>query len=162
VHDPPGVARSGARDVSEEEEKPRRRRRRKRRSRPSDPSQPGAPRRSRLTRGAAWTLAVLGLVVLVGAVLLMIVYPAPHGPGGGGRGDVELTVVGDEPPNALAARLGAAGLIADPRFFSAYARLSGAEGRLAKGAPLLTDDLSPREVLARLERRGAAAHVRVT
>jgi UPF0755 protein len=99
-------------------------------------------------------------VVLAGAVLLMVVYPARHGPGGGR--DVELTVEGDESPGALAARLAAAGLIADPRLFSAYARLSGAQGRLAKGAHLLTDDLSPREVLARLERRGAQAHVRVT
>jgi UPF0755 protein len=99
-------------------------------------------------------------VVLVGAVLLMIVYPARKGPGGGR--DVELTIEGDESPGALAARLAAAGLIADPRLFSAYARLSGTQGRLAKGAHLLTDDLSPKEILFRLERRGAQAHVRVT
>jgi UPF0755 protein len=67
---------------------------------------------------------------------------------------------GDESPNALAARLAAAGLIADPRLFAAYARLEG--GKIAKGAHLVTDDLSPREILARLERRGAAARVRVT
>ena len=75
---------------------------------------------------------------------------------------MELTLEGDESPDALAARLEAAGLITNPRLFAAYARLSGVRGHLARGAHLVTDDLSARELVARLERRGGAAHVRIT
>jgi UPF0755 protein len=101
-------------------------------------------------------LLVLGL--LAGAVLLMVVYPTRRGPGSGR--DVELTVEGDESSNALAARLHAAGIVADPRLFALYTRFSGARGHIARGVHLLSDDLTPREVLARLERHGS--HVRVT
>jgi UPF0755 protein len=122
-------------------------------------SPPSPRRRRRLTRAAAVTLVSVGLVALGAAVLLLVVYPARRGPGGGR--DVELTIEGDESPSALAARLAAAGVIAEPRLFAAYARLTGAEGHLARGAHLLTDDLNAREILARLERHGAAQRVRV-
>ncbi len=135
----------------------KRKRRKRRRSRPNDP--PASPRQ-RLTRAATWTLAGLGLAALAGAVFLMLVFPARHGPGIGR--DVELTLQGDESSDALAARLAAAGLIDSPRLFSMYARFSGAQGRIARGAHLLTDDLAAHEILARLERRGAAVHMRVT
>ncbi len=142
-------------------EGPRRRRRKKRRSRGANASPSvvaRTPAARALRRLGAATLVVL-FVVLGAGVLLTVVYPSRRGPGAGR--DVELTVVGDESPRALAGRLSAAGLIADPGLFAAYARLAG-EGHVARGAHLLTDDLSPRELLSRLERHGAATHVRVT
>jgi UPF0755 protein len=139
----------------------RKRRRRKRRSRPSDPN--GAPKRTpreRLTLAAKWTIVALGVLAMGAAAYLMVVYPSKHGPGEGR--DVELTLEGDESPEALSARLVAAGLVKDERIFAFYARMSGARGQIARGAHLVTDDLTPRELLNRLERRGSGARMKIT
>ena len=94
------------------------------------------------------------------AVVLLVVFPGEHGPGTGR--DVELAVPGDESAEALAQRLEAAGLVAHPRMFAFYVRLSGGAGRVVRGTHLLTDDLSPRDLFARLERGTGAGHVKVT
>jgi UPF0755 protein len=145
----------------ESPEPSRRRKRRKRKSRKSGATAAVAltPREVALRR-AGWTALTIVLVLGAAAALITVVYPSRSGPGTGR--DVELTVVGDESPAALAGRLNAAGLIANPTLFAAYVRLSGGAEHVAHGAHLLTDDLSPREVLNRLERRGAATHARVT
>ncbi len=139
----------------------RRRKRRRRRKRKSGTAEVvvRTPRELALRRGAGLALAV-ALALGLAAILVTIVYPSRSGPGSGR--DVELTVVGDETPAALAGRLAAAGVISNPSLFAAYVRLSGGTEHVARGAHLLTDALSPREVLNRLERRGAAGHVRVT
>ena len=138
----------------------RRKRRRKRKSTSSsDVARPISARERSLRRAGALALAVLG-TVLLGVVLIVVVYPSQHGPGAGR--DVELTLAGDESAGALAGRLHAAGLVSSPALFALYLRVTGGTDQVTHGAHLLTDDLTPREVLNRLERRGAQAHIRVT
>jgi UPF0755 protein len=139
---------------------------RKRRSRAKTDSSPPAapppktPKQKRSARAAVWTItAVLSVVALVGGGPLFR-YPLLHGPGAGR--DVEIDLPGDESPEALSARLYAAGLIANPRFFTAYLRMSDGAHRAVRGPHLVSDDLSPRDLLARLERSPLATHARVT
>jgi UPF0755 protein len=115
---------------------------------------------ARVARATTWVCcAVLGLAAVL-SLLLMVVYPARRGPGSGR--EVELAVPGDESVDALAARLEAAGVVASPRLFALYLRVRGGADHVARGAHLLTDDLSPGEIIARLERRGRAARVKTT
>jgi len=89
-----------------------------------------------------------------------VVYPSQRGPGDGHA--VEVTI-GERPSaGALATALSAAGLIAHPRLFAFWVRATGGATGVASGTHLLTDDASPRELLARLERHGAAHTARVT
>ena len=75
---------------------------------------------------------------------------------------MELSVPGDESAEALAARLAAAGLLTHPRLFAVYVRLTGGVGGVARGPHILTDDLTPHELIARLERTPFAGHAKVT
>jgi peptidoglycan lytic transglycosylase G len=147
-----------ARLAAEDAVKRKRRARKKRESSPPTPAQP-----SRRPRGGSigkWTLiATLGVVALAAAAFLFG-YPITHGPGAGR--DVELVIPGDESPDALAGRLAAAGIVSHPRLFAAYLRVTGGAARAARGAHILTDDLTPRELVARLERSPFAGHARVT
>src|SRR5262249_21273329 len=110
--------------------------------------------------GWRWSLIGAGAIFAVGIVLLLFVYPSTHGPGSGR--DVELALPGDDSNEQLAGRLAAAGLIEHPRLFMGYLRLTGGAGRVARGTHLLSDDLTPGEILDRIERRGRGAHVKVT
>ena len=105
-------------------------------------------------------MAVAALVAVAAAGGFLFGYPLTHGPGTGR--DVELVIPGDESADALADRLAAAGLVAHPRFFAAYLRITGGAKSAARGAHILTDDVSPRELVARLERSPFAGHARVT
>jgi UPF0755 protein len=134
---------------------------------PKPPHAPKAPGPSGSSRAeslpwkvARWTLWIVGGLGLALFVGLVIVFPGGHGPGTGR--DVELVVPGDESAEVLARRLEAAGLTDSPRLFAAYIRFSGGAGRVVPGTHLLTDDLSPRDVLARLERSSGAGRVKVT
>jgi len=128
------------------------------------PRPPPAPReaqgRARPSPLARWTLWTLAIVSAASAFALLFVYPARRGPGDGR--EVELALVGDESPDALAAKLAGAGLVAEPRLFAVYARASGAGAGVAPGVHLFTDDLSPSAVLERALRRGAAPKVKVS
>lgn len=64
--------------------------------------------------------------------------------------------------DALAARLAEAGAVEDPQLFAIYARLLGADEHLRRGRVLLTDDMTPRDVLQRVAVGFGAASVRVT
>ncbi|MEI7893608.1 MAG: endolytic transglycosylase MltG [Myxococcales bacterium] len=86
------------------------------------------------------------------------VYPRGDGPGAGH--DVELSLDPSESTETLTQKLSSSGLVASPRLFALYVRLLGGAEHVASGRHLVTDDVSPRELLARLERRGA--RVRVT
>jgi len=118
------------------------------------------PAESPAMRIARWTFWIVGGLVAVLAVAILVVFPGGHGPGTGR--DVELVIPGDESPDALASRLEAAGLTTSPRLFAVYIRATGGAGRVAPGPHLLTDDLSPRDVMARLERGTGAGRVKVT
>jgi UPF0755 protein len=132
---------------------------RKRRSPRKPPKPPPAQETRRVSPILVWS--ALGVVALVGlaAIALLAIYPTWRGPGAGR--EVELALMGDESTDALASRLESAGLVTDPRLFSLYLRFSSA-GRPTKGTHLLTDDLTPREILARLARKGSAIKVKVT
>jgi UPF0755 protein len=130
---------------------------------------PAAPRKSRPPKGdgardpmaaAKWTAFLM--VVAAGLLYAALVfwYPTRHGPGSGR--EVELVLMGDESPEALTGKLSGGGLVADPRLFAWYVRATGAAGKVAKGVHLFTDDMTPRELLTRAEKRGAASRVKVT
>jgi UPF0755 protein len=142
----------------------------KRRGRKKPPSRPlGEPGEGERGGGGGkggrwgigrWTLAVVLVAVGLAAGAFLFVYPRTHGPGTGR--DVELVLPGDESAEALAARLTAAGLVKDERLYAAYLRITGGAQSAARGAHILTDDVSPRELVARLERSPFAGHARVT
>jgi UPF0755 protein len=100
------------------------------------------------------------VVALLGAAVWLLVYPSMGGPGKGSA--IEVTIEGNESPSTLATELAAAGVVASPRLFALYVSLTGGTSSIAKGAHLLTDDASPGDVMARLERRAGASKVKVT
>ena len=124
------------------------------------PSSPRKSERSKKHRVARWVLGVAALLLVLATVGLLVAYPLVPGPGVGH--DVEIVLPGDESAEALSARLAAAGLIAHPRLFTLYLKLSSGARRAVRGPHLLADDLSPRALLARLERSTLAARARVT
>jgi UPF0755 protein len=129
-----------------------RRRRRKRVRR--EPSKATSPVR----RVLFWLFVVVGLGVAAFMTYVLMLYPRSAGPGAGK--EVELTFVnGETAPSAVAEKLAANGLLASPGTFVLYARLVGM--RVAPGKHLLTDDASPHELVARLERMGSATKAKV-
>lgn len=113
---------------------------------------------SRAASLGRWTLAILLVLLAVFGGLLYFVYPASDGPGQGER--VEIDVAEGEDVNALSNRLEKAGLVRSGHLFSYYLRAQGGTSSIATGHHLVTDDLSPGELLHRLQRKGAA-HVKV-
>jgi UPF0755 protein len=122
---------------------------------PESSSRP-SPKRS----VATWLLWGVGALLAALLTALLVAYPETHGPGEGR--DVELVIVGDESSDALAERLHAAGLVESPRLFALYLRFTGGARRVVPGAHLLTDDLSPATLVARLDRTTGAGRARVT
>jgi UPF0755 protein len=107
---------------------------------------------SRLVR----TLLVVALLVFGAASALVFVwYPDTEGPGMGQS--LQIDFRGDESPAEVTSRLEAARAVRDPRLFAFYFRLKG--GTVKKGRHLLTDALTPRELVARLARDGARVKV---
>jgi UPF0755 protein len=120
-------------------------------------------RRVRKEKKTLWgkaTFVALGAGALFAALAtyILVIYPAGSGPGSGRT--VELTFEHGEATGSIIQKLEGAGLIASPRTFAIYARLSSPT--VAPGRHLLTDDASPGELLRRLERMGGAAHEKVT
>ena len=104
------------------------------------------------------TIALVLIAFVAGA--LLVVYPARPAPGSGKFIAVDLA--GDEMPDALADKLAAAGVITHPDFFSAFVRVHGIGGKIAKGTHLFTDALTPGEVLSRVLRFGAGPKEKIT
>jgi len=115
---------------------------------------------STAARVRLWGLVILALLVVVGGVFLLVAFPGARGPGTGR--DVELDVPGGESTDVLVGRLSAAGLTDSPRLFGLYLRLTGGARRVVPGIHLVADDLSPSDLMARLERSLSAGHVKVT
>jgi UPF0755 protein len=101
----------------------------------------------------------LALLTFLASTWFFVVYPSERGPGEGKA--VEVVVPAQPRANELAAILDAAGVLAHPRLFALWLRATGGAGAVVGGTHLLTDDASPREILARLEHRpgGGTAHV---
>lgn len=134
--------------------------RKRRVSRPPRVLRTRGPEPSRFATLVRWGLVLAGLALLGVALFLLVAFPASHGPGGGR--DVELDVPGGESTDVLVGRLAAAGLTDSPRLFGIYLRVTGGAGRVVPGVHLVTDDLPPGDLMARLERTTSAGHVRVT
>jgi UPF0755 protein len=101
-----------------------------------------------------------GLVALATSTWFFVLYPSSRGPGDGRA--IELVVVTDPSAGGLASALAGAGVVASPRLFALWVRATGGTSAVVAGRHLLTDDASPRELMARLERRASAGTVRVT
>ncbi len=102
---------------------------------------------------AKWTAIVFVGLLAAAFATFFVLYPGASGPGPGNPVEID---VGDETPESLASKLEQAGLVGNRRWFTLYVRLSGGVGSMVKGPHLLTDDASPREIVHRLERRGAS------
>ncbi|MBV9947466.1 MAG: endolytic transglycosylase MltG [Myxococcales bacterium] len=105
-------------------------------------------------------LLVLAVLAASASTWLFILYPSERGPGSGRV--VSLVVPGAPRADDLTARLAAAGLLAHPRVFVLWLKVTGGAGSVVAGAHLLSDDATPRELIARLERRPGGGTARVT
>ena len=122
----------------------------------------GAPRSSRRGRATAavaprwpWAVAVVASLLVLGALSL------PHKRKSGVGRAVDVELVAGASDDDVVAKLVAAGVVDAPTTFSLYAATHG--GLAARpGRHLLVDDLSPVEVLRRIQRSPEAAKVRVT
>lgn len=129
------------------------RRRRKKRVR-----REGSKATSPTRRILFWAFVLVGLGVAGFMTYLLMIYPRSAGPGAGK--EVELTFAeGETAPSVVAEKLRANGLLGSPATFVLYARLVGM--RVAPGRHLLTDDASPHELVARLERMGGGTKAKV-
>lgn len=139
-------------------ERPRRRRR-KRKARSDAP--PSAP----LPVGArrpwkTWAAIAAAIVVAITSTWLFVIYPGESGPGSGRS--VEVTVPAQPSPGSIASLLAGAGVVKSPRLFAFWLRLTGGASAMISGRHLLTDDATPRQIVARLERRPGGGGVKVT
>jgi UPF0755 protein len=105
-------------------------------------------------------MGMTALAAMAASLWIFVLYPSSHGPGEGKA--LEITIVRDPTPGGLAASLSSAGFVASPRLFALWLRLSGGTGAVVPGKHFLTDEASPRQLMARLERRASATTVRVT
>jgi UPF0755 protein len=99
-------------------------------------------------------------VLFLGGVALFAIYPILPGPGEGHV--VDVVIAPQVSPEGLASILASEHLIGSPRMFAIWVRATGGTSRVVEGRHLLSDDASPRELLARIERRGGAGLARVT
>ena len=123
------------------------------------PRRPPGARRGRAVLPLA-IAALVGAAAMATSLGIFVLYPSSRGPGDGQA--IEIVVVRDSTPRALAETLAAAGVISSPRLFALWLRVSGGTSGVAAGRHLLTDDATPRELMARLERRASATTARVT
>ncbi|HEY4013637.1 MAG TPA: endolytic transglycosylase MltG [Polyangiaceae bacterium] len=105
-------------------------------------------------------LLVAALLAVAASVGFFVVYPSERGPGDGRA--VELVAPANPSPQDLADLLAASGLLSQPRLFALWVRATGGTRGVVPGAHLLTDDATPGELLARLERRPGGGTARVT
>src|SRR5580704_4277961 len=140
----------------------KKRRRRRPKAGPASPPAATAPalRARRVARGVRALLLGVVLGVVAATAWLFVLYPSERGPGGGHA--VEISLSRDTGPTDLARTLSAAGLLSSPRLFAFWVRASGGTSGIVEGTHLVTDDASPREILARLERRPGGGSARVT
>ncbi|MGH7296732.1 MAG: endolytic transglycosylase MltG, partial [Polyangiaceae bacterium] len=118
------------------------------------------PRPAPVRRRGSWALLAFAAAAVAASSWLFILYPSERGPGDGRA--VEVAIPAGTDAGHLAAILGSSGLVTSPHLFVLWVRATGGAGAIVPGSHLLTDDASPRELLARLERRPGGGSVRVT
>lgn len=109
-------------------------------------------------RIVSWVLVALGAVLAAAASYVFVVYPASPGPGQGR--DVELVIAPESPRAAVVAQLADLGLVRSRALFGLYATLTRAT--FAPGRHLLTDEVTPGDLVHRLERLEAGTRAKVT
>ncbi len=104
--------------------------------------------------------AIFGVALLVGLYLGLVTgYGSSAGPGTGREVDLDWPAgMGAE---EAAQRLDAAGLVMHPRLFAWFLKVTGATDRLRPGRHLLTDDLSPRAIVRRMQRSDTQEHAKI-
>jgi UPF0755 protein len=103
----------------------------------------------------------MAVALSMGAIYFTLVvgYGNSRGPGAGRDVDLELPVGASA--QEIAARLDAAGLVRRPSLFALYLRATGGASQLRGGRHLLSDDLSPRALVRRMQRTPSQEKVRV-
>jgi UPF0755 protein len=103
---------------------------------------------------------VLGLLVVASYVGLVFGYGSLPGPGNGREVELEWPA---EPmsPEAVAARLVAAGVVGDPSWFALYLRVTGRSRDIRPGHHLLSDDMSAGAIAKRMQRSLSRGHTKV-
>jgi UPF0755 protein len=110
------------------------------------------------TSPVAWLAA--GLVALAALYLALVFgYGAVQGPSVGR--EVEIDWPTRLSPEDASDKLFKAGLVAHPRLFAIYLRATSGAGNLRIGHHFLTDDLSPRALVRRMQRASAQERVKV-
>ena len=119
----------------------------------------GSGAKRRVPKWGKWA-AIGGGALLFGVTLwLYVLYPASGGPNEGREAEVVIT--SEDTAGSIADKLEEAGLLSSPRLFAFYVSLSGGAGGIVRGSHFLSDDASPGELLARLERRASERRVKV-
>jgi len=136
----------------------KRRRKRRKTADGAPPGRPPPPATGRML--GRWALIGLALVAFAASTWLFLLYPAERGPGEGRA--VELVIPHSPGASDLAALLAGAGVVGSPHLFALWVRATGGAGDVVEGTHLLTDDATPRELMARLERHSGGGSVRVT
>jgi UPF0755 protein len=97
----------------------------------------------------------IGFVVLLALTVGIFVaaYPQSAGPGPGRPVEVDYE---GEGVSAFADKLVELGLVRNARYFKVYVWMTGGTSSFVRGVHLVTDEASPRELVHRFERRGAA------
>jgi UPF0755 protein len=149
--DPPPSGRARAAGEGKGEKGTRRTRRVRRRREPAQ----GASTAKKVASAVA---LLLGVALAACASYVFVVYPASAGPGQGK--DVELVIAPGAPRGAVASQLAELGLVQSARLFQLYATVTSAT--FAPGRHLLTDEVTPGDLVRRLERLEAGTRARVT
>jgi UPF0755 protein len=120
-----------------------------------------SPQKSRRRKAQPARSRVPVIVAVVISLLILVALALPYKRKNGVGRAVDIEVFNDTTDSELVAKLDAAGVIDSPTFFSLYAKTRGGLGA-KRGRHLLSDDLSPAEVLRRLRRSPDATKVHVT
>ncbi len=140
---------------------PRKRpRKRKRKGDPAASASPRPPERRGARRAGALLLLGLAVAAFAASTWLFVLYPAERGPGDGRT--VDLVVPPGVDAHQLSELLAGAGLVSSPSLFAFWVRATGGTRGVVVGEHFLTDDASPRELMARLERHPRRGSIRVT
>jgi UPF0755 protein len=94
----------------------------------------------------------MAIILSMGAIYITLVvgYGNSRGPGAGR--DVDLDLPSGATATEVADRLDAAGLVRRPTLFALYLRATGGASQLRSGRHFLSDDLSPRAMVRRMQR----------
>lgn len=109
-------------------------------------------------RAGIWIVAAIALAAVAAISGFFWLFPRTK-KNGAGRA-VDVSIEDGESDEAIVAQLEAAGVVDRPHLFSLWSKTMGGV-RAVSGRHLLSDDLSPLEVIRRLRRSADASHVKV-